>query len=84
MTEPVEKILAADLGFISNVLVTNNEHVLVHIMNVSNDVKVIRAGTVVANLSPTEIVTKEHNIDFSRRKLVKKLPSYLEELLSRV
>ncbi|KAK3083081.1 hypothetical protein FSP39_013432 [Pinctada imbricata] len=83
LIEPDENFLASDRGLIGKLLVSNNKRVPIRIMNVSDDVKVIRAGTVVANLSPAEVVSTESDTNSFRRPDDQNLTSYLEELLSR-
>ena len=59
LIEPDAEFLSSERGLVGRVLVSNDEMVPVGIMNVSNEVKVVRAGTVIAKLTPVSEVLRK-------------------------
>ena len=59
LIEPDEGFFSSERGIVGKVLVSNDEMAPVRIMNVSNEVKVVRAGTVIAKLTPVSEVLSE-------------------------
>ena len=81
LIEPDDGFLASERGLVGKVLVQNTEKVPVRIMNISNEIKVVRSGTVVANMTHVNDVIEEASVT---QKLNKgKLPSHLQNLLER-
>ncbi|CAC5410704.1 unnamed protein product [Mytilus coruscus] len=67
--EPCEKFVKRDNALLAKTLVEAREHVPIRLLNVSNNVTTIRAGTIVGEISPVEDVitmtgntSKEHKI----------------------
>ena len=82
LIEPDEGFLSSERGILGKVLVSNNEMVPVHIMNVSNEVKVVRAGAVIAKLTPVSEVLSKPATSASVKE-AKELPLILQDLYSR-
>ena len=81
LIEPDDGFLASERGLVGKVLVQNTEKVPVRIMTISNEIKVVRSGTVVANMTHVNDVIEEASVI---QKLNKgKLPSHLQKLLER-
>ncbi|CAG2249595.1 unnamed protein product [Mytilus edulis] len=87
--EPCEKFVKRDNALLAKTLVEAREHVPIRLLNVSNNVTTIRAGTIVGEISPVEDVitmtgntSKEHKspkLDNELQKLVNEASSHLTE-----
>ncbi|CAG2193218.1 unnamed protein product [Mytilus edulis] len=61
--EPCDKFVAKDSALMARTLVKASETVPLRFMNVSNVVKIIRAGTIVGNISPIQdVISDDKNI----------------------
>ncbi|CAG2215708.1 unnamed protein product [Mytilus edulis] len=87
--EPSEKFVKRDNALLAKTLVEAREQVPIRLLNVSNNVTTIRAGTIVGEISPvedvitmTENTRKEHKnpkLDNELQKLVNEASSHLTE-----
>ena len=82
LIEPDEGFLSSERGLVGRVLVSNDKMVPVRIMNVSNEVKVVRAGTVIAKLTPVSEVLSKPATSASVKE-AKELPLILQDLYNR-
>ncbi|VDH93319.1 Hypothetical predicted protein [Mytilus galloprovincialis] len=86
--EPCDKFVAKDSALMARTLVKASETVPLRFMNVSNVVKIIRAGTIVGNISPIQdVISDDKNItdihkDQNLRIELQKLLSNCSENLS--
>ncbi|CAG2228135.1 Transposon Ty3-G Gag-Pol polyprotein,Transposon Ty3-I Gag-Pol polyprotein [Mytilus edulis] len=86
--EPCDKFVAKDSALMARTLVKASETVPLRFMNVSNVVKIIRAGTMVGNISPIQdVISDDKNItdihkDQNLRIELQKLLSNCSENLS--
>jgi hypothetical protein len=62
LIEPDDKFLASERGLVGKVLVENADRVPNRIMNISNEGKVVRSGTVVANMTHIDNVIDESSV----------------------
>ncbi|CAG2208266.1 unnamed protein product [Mytilus edulis] len=61
--EPCDKFVAKDSALMARTLVKASETVPLRFMNVSNVVRIIRAGTIVGNISPIQdVISDDKNI----------------------
>jgi transposase InsO family protein len=82
LIEPDDEFLASERGLVGKVLVENADRVPVRIMNISNEVKVVRSGTVVANMTHIDNVIDESSV-MKKSDNNGKLPPHLQNLLER-
>ncbi|CAC5376669.1 unnamed protein product [Mytilus coruscus] len=79
--EPCDKFIAKDSALMARTLVKASETAPLRFMNVSNVVKIIRAGTIVGNISPVkDVISDNKNITVKQND--KDLSIELQKLLS--
>lgn len=63
LVEPCEELLGKDKALVAKTLIQDSEIVPVRLMNVTDDVKIIPAGTVVGKLSKANIIEGQNKSD---------------------
>ena len=82
LIEPEDKFLHSDRALVAKSLVNKGETVPLRLMNPTTDVKVVRAGTIVASLSPVEQIIEPAQNEQKRDNKV--LTPELQQMLSKI